>query len=173
MRIKSVVAVSLAVLSVASLVQAWNYPANQAAPTSPAPNVAYPSGQPYAVPGQGYGRSYQEPSVYQRQPVSPDYSSGAQGDPNYPYGPYHNPYYDGADYPRNFLSGTIDWFFSLPAYAIDSFTGFLDNSVFPRVPATSGGSHQAQPQGAYPSQASPATSAPLPPANAVHGPASR
>lgn len=172
MRTKSVLVVSLVILSVASLAQAWNYPANQAATTRPAPNVAYPSGQPYSVQGQG-GGSYQEPSVYQRQPVSPDYSTSEQGDPNYPYGPYHNPYYDGAVYPRNFLSGTIDWFFSLPAYAIDSFTGFLDNNVFPRVPATSGGSPQAQPQGAYPSQASPTTSAPLPPASAVHGPASR
>jgi hypothetical protein len=169
MRTKSIVAVSLVVLTMAPLAQAWSTPPNPAAATRPAPSVAYPAAQPYSAPGQAYGGSYQAPSVHQRAPGAPDYSSGTQDDPNYPYGPYHNPYYDGAAYPRNFLSGTVDWLFSLPAYAIDSFTGFLDNSVFPRVPATSGGSTQAQPQGAYPPQGTPATSAPLPPANPVTG----
>jgi len=172
MRINSLLGVLMVVFSMVSAAQAWNYPYDQAATTGSSPNVTYPAVQPYAPPGQSYGGSYQPPDSYPGQPVPPDYASGTQGDPAYPYPPYHNPYYDGAVAPRNVLSGTIDWFFSLPANAIDSFSNFLDNNFFPRAPATSGGSSQSQPQGAYPTQGGPAPSAPIPPANA-YGPPPR
>lgn len=173
MKLKSVLAVSLTVFGMVSLAQAWNYPSNPGAAAGSGPNVPHPSAQPYSAPAQAYGGPYQPPSPYQGQPGSPDYSLDGQGDPSYHYPPYRNPYYDGAAYPRNSLSGAIEWFFSLPAYAVDSFSNFLDNNFFPRAPATSGGSPQAQPQSAYPSQGSPATSAPLPPASAAYGPPTR
>jgi hypothetical protein len=172
MRITSVLAVSLVVLSTVCSAQVLNHPQNPGAASGSSPTAAYPSAQAYPAPAQGYGGSYQPPSQYQGQPAPPDYSLSPQGDPVYPYPPHQNPYYDGAAYPRNMLTGAIEWVFSLPSYAMDGVSNFLDNNFFPRAPATSGGSPQGQPQSAYPSQRSPATAAPLPPAN-VYAPPSR
>ncbi|MBI4965863.1 MAG: hypothetical protein HY913_21475 [Desulfomonile tiedjei] len=172
MRINSLLGVFVVVFSMVSMVQAWNYPPAPPTGTGTVPNATHPSVQSYAPPAQTYGGTHQPPAAYQGQPGSPDYSSGTQGDPAYPYPPYHNPYYEGAVSPRNFLSGTIDWVFSLPSNAIDSFSNFLDSNFFPRAPATSGGAPSAQPQGGHPSPGAPANSAPLPPAS-VYGPPSR
>lgn len=165
MRIKSVLGAFLLVLSMISLAQAWNSSPAPAAPAGSSPNVAYPSVQPYAPPAQSHDAAYPPPPGYQGQPMAPDPALSAQGDPAYPYPPYHNPYYDGDVSSRNFLSGTIEWFFSIPSTALDSFSNFLDNNFFPRAPATSGGSSQSPPQAIYPQQGRPGASLPLPPAN--------
>jgi hypothetical protein len=172
MRIKSVPVVFLLVLSMISLAQAWNSSPAPATPAGSSPNVTYPTVQPYAPPAQSHDAAYPPPAGYQGQPTAPDPAMSAQGDPAYPYPPYHNPYYDGDISPRNFLSGTIEWVFSLPSTALDSVSNFLDNNFFPRAPATSGGSSQSQPQALYPQQGSPGTPLPLPPAN-VAAPPSR
>jgi hypothetical protein len=123
-------------------------------PSSAAPGALYPAstlsstGQPQNQGVPQYGGLAQP--VPQNQPPQP---VNARQDhyPQYPYPPYHNPYYSGNGMSaKKMLSHTIDWFLSLPSNLADQISSFVDNRFFPETPATHGGQSHSQLQGQIP-----------------------
>ncbi len=96
-----------------------------------------------------YGVAPVTPGQIQTRPEVSQSSQGQAGGnttgwPNYPYPPYHNPYYDGGT-PGNLLSGAIDWVLEFPSSAWDRFSEFLDSKLFPNSAATYGGKPNVEP----------------------------
>jgi hypothetical protein len=174
MSINRVLGVSIAVLVMASISQGQNWqgqsPGLQPG-IAPLPQGAPPAGQSYATTPPGYGSLPQPAARYQAQPILPDQGTGREAPPPYPYPPYHNPYYNGAS-AGEFMSGTVDWLFSLPSSLIDRVANFMDGNFFPQTPATSGGPPQSEVQSAPSTQESQRIEQSLPPA-AVYQPGSR
>lgn len=109
----------------------YAYPA-PSVPNLPPPYPASP-GTAQAPQTPGFSRYGQAPS-----PQTPGYSGYGQApSPAYPYPPHHNPYYDGVS-PKDMLANTIEWVLSFPSTVMGHFSNFLDDNLFPRVPATSG-----------------------------------
>lgn len=162
MGIKYIVGVAVMILVAAGSAPGQQPPYPGPSPqTVPAPQGMAPQGSPYA----DAPTNYQSPGIpsggYQyRQPVDQPGANQAQW-PQYPYPQYHNPYYQGSD-PRAALNGTIDWLFSLPAVLMDRFSNVLDKNIFPRQPATSGGSTAPPVQGTPMNQLEPKPPAPVP-----------
>lgn len=164
MSLKSMVGISLLILTVPAASLAWQPP-----PAARQPGVLPP---PRSVPAQeqslpGTPREYPSgaPTAPGYQvPQAQGYSNGNQPDyPQYPYPPYRNPYFEGYS-ARNFVSNAIDWIVTLPSNVFDHFSNYLDGTIFPRAPATHGRS--AQPASSAPSQPRPIPSnEPLPPAS--------
>lgn len=99
------------------------------------PPIPYP-------PVQGeYGALPQPPSGYHSPAVQNDGETDSSGWPNYPYPPYHNPYYQGVS-PRDMFSGTLDWLLAFPSTVMERVSGFMDRSFFPPSPAAQGGASQ-------------------------------
>jgi hypothetical protein len=115
-------------------------------------NAPYPDQRPARVP---YGGQSQ-----QGHPRNPYFEQ-----PTYPYPPYHNPYYTGRS-AGNVLSGLIDWIVGLPTNAMNRFSNFMDDKVFPTAPATHGGSQAQNSDKPNAQQAVPENAPPLPPAGA-------
>ncbi len=173
MSINRVLGVSIVVLVMVSVALGQNWlgqsPGLQPG-MAPLPQGADSGNQSYATTTPGYGSLPQPPSRYQSQPMPPDQGSGREAPSPYPYPPYHNPYYNGAS-AGEFLSGTVDWLFSLPSSLIDRVANFMDGNFFPQSPATSGGTPQSEVQRAPSAQDSRIEQS-LPPA-AVYQPGSR
>jgi len=163
MGIKSILGVSLLTLALvaSSEAQQSQYPV-QTPGSAPVPNASTSPATPYLPPAPGYFPGTQPPAQPQMQ--GPPQSSGVQQSewPHYPYPQYHNPYYQQMS-PRDAISGTIDWVFSLPSHVMDRFSNFLDGNFFPQVPATQGA--QGQPN----TQVVPRTN-PSPPPATVYSP---
>ncbi|HMK36278.1 MAG TPA: hypothetical protein VK463_14485 [Desulfomonilaceae bacterium] len=81
----------------------------------------------------------------------PQGSSAQEGYPQYPYPPYHNPYYGEGITPRDLFSNTLDWLFGLPSNIAERVSNFVDSKFFPQAPATQGGPPQSHIQGTPPS----------------------
>jgi hypothetical protein len=174
MSINRILGVSIVVLVMvsSSLGQSWQGQSPGLQPgMAPTPQGAAPAGQPYATTTPGYGSQPQSPSRYEAQSIPPDQGTGREAPSPYPYPPYHNPYYNGAS-AGQFLSGTVDWLFSLPSSLIDRVANFMDGNFFPQSPATSGGTPQSEVQRAPATQESQRIEQSLPPA-AVYQPGSR
>lgn len=121
---------------------------------APQPPVYSP---PNAQPGYTNPQGYQQPTAEAYPP--PNQSPY----PNYPYPPYHNPYYNGMS-PKNMLSNTIDWLLALPSTVAGNFSNILDSRVFPAQPAGSGGRPPHTVQPSAPPVPDSAPTGPLPPA---------
>ncbi|MGO9567147.1 MAG: hypothetical protein ACLP5H_06370 [Desulfomonilaceae bacterium] len=174
MAINRVLGVSIVVLMTASIAQGQSWqgqPQSLQPGVSPVPQGAPPVDQSYVPTPPGYGSLPQPPSRYQAQPIPADQGTVSDAPPPYQYPPYHNPYYNGAS-AGEFLSGTVDWLFSLPSGLIDRVANFMDGNFFPQSPATHGGPAQSEVQGGPSFRDSPAPVQSLPPA-AVYQPDSR
>jgi hypothetical protein len=174
MAIYRVLGVSIVVLMTVSVAlgQTWQgQPQNVQPGISALPQGAPPGAQSYVATPPGYGSLPQSPSRYQAQPIPQDPGTGRDAPPPYQYPPYHNPYYNGAS-AGEFLSGTVDWLFSLPSGLIDRVANFMDGNFFPQTPATHGGPAQSEIQGGPSFRDSQGPVQPLPPA-AVYEPGSR
>jgi len=174
MAIYRVLGVSIVVLMTVSVAlgQTW-----QGQPQSLQPGISAPPqgalsrDQPYVATQPGYGSLPQPPSRYQTQPIPQDPGTGRDATPPYQYPPYHNPYYNGTS-AGEFLSGTVDWLFSLPSSLIDRAANFMDGNFFPQTPATHGGPAQSEVQVGPSFRDSQGPVQPLPPA-AVYQPGSQ
>ncbi len=172
MRIKITLMVALVVLTAAMGSWAWQDRQRPSGAGSIGPNYGPPP------PDQSDGSVRQ----IQQQPVQPGprpaYQprqgvprTGYAGQPTYPYSPHHNPYYSGRS-AGNVLSGLIDWIVGFPTNAMDRFSNFMDERVFPAAPATHGGSRGPNSDGPNARQARPGNADQLPPA-AVYKPGPR
>ncbi len=174
MAINRVLGVSIVVLAMVSISQGQSWqgqpPAMQPA-IVPLPQGAPPAAQSYDPAPPGYGSMPQSAGRYQAQQIPPDPGTGRNAAPSYPYPAYHNPYYNGAS-AGEFLSGTVDWLFSLPSSVIDRVANFMDGNFFPQSPATYGGPPQSEVQGPPAAQETQRIEQSLPPA-AVYQPGSR
>ncbi len=174
MAIYRVLGVSIVVLMTVSVAQGQSW---QGQPQSAQPGISIlpqgvpPGDQSYASTPPAYGSLPQSPSRYQAQTIPSDPGTGRDGPLPYQYPPYHNPYYNGAS-AGEFLSGTVDWLFSLPSSLIDRVTNFMDGNFFPQTPATQGGPAQSEVQGGPSFRDSQGPVQPLPPA-AVYQPGSQ
>ncbi len=174
MSLNRILGVSIAVLVMVSisLGQSWQGQSPGFQPgITPVPQGAVPTGQSCTTTTPGYESLPQSPSTYQARPIPPDQVTGRDVPPPYPYPPYHNPYYNGAS-AGEFLSGTVDWLFSLPSSLIDRVANFMDGNFFPQSPATSGGTPQSEVQRSPSVQETQPIGQSLPPA-AVYEPGSR
>ncbi len=163
MRIAIAAIVAVGVLGCGALCLAWN-PQPQPQPTYGLPS-SYGSQAPVpqsAVPQQSYPAP-PPPMPHYQQPAPLGYADTAPDNyPQYPSPQYHNPFFDGMS-PRNVLSNTLEWFFSLPANVMERMSNFVDNNVFPQAPATYGGQRQMDAQPQYHQQAPAAPPAGPPP----------
>lgn len=166
MRGKSIFPITLLVLCAVAAANGWQ---NQPSGTGPTVTIVQPAAQapapPYAGTPPSYGQQHPPAAAYPEQAGVAPSPGSAQAGPQYPYPPYHNPYYDGTS-ARNVLNGTIEWLFGLPGQAVETVSNFIDARFFPVQPATSGG----QPQQA-PAQSVPPNRTPLPPAGTYTPPA--
>jgi hypothetical protein len=95
---------------------------------------------PNRLPGQQGQTVYENrvsgeaPANYQKPAPAAQTSCG----PQYPYPPYHNPYYTGAS-GREVFSDAADWITKLPFSIMDRLSNLWDSRRFPRIPATHGG----------------------------------
>jgi hypothetical protein len=117
-------------------------------PAPPGDSYAHPrpGGTPNGALRQGYtdqvrqGFRNRYPGTFQNQvPVGTSQRAHPYGrEPTYPYSRHHNPYYKGQSI-EDVFGGAIDWIVSVPGVLANGVTRFLDNRVFPQVPATQGG----------------------------------
>jgi hypothetical protein len=152
MEIKRALGITLLLLIAVCLVYAGQSHSQGTGPLGTTPSTAAPAQvQSYPQGPHAYGPGTQTPAYpSQAQPGMGTWNT--DGTPNYPYPAYHNPYYDGTT-ARNAVTQTVEWVFGLPAMVMDGVSNFLDNSFFPRVPATQGGQPPADASGAPPAQA--------------------
>jgi hypothetical protein len=166
MSLKSMVGISLLILTVPAASSAWQPPpaARQPGVLPPPRSVPAPEQSVPGVPREYPPGAPSTGPVYQ-VPQAQGYSNGSQpGYPQYPYPPYHNPYFGGYS-ARNFVSNAIDWIITLPSNVFDRFSNYLDGTIFPRAPATHGKS-SVQPGTSAPSRPRRMPSdEPLPPAS--------
>jgi len=142
MGIKTVLGASFLILALVSSTWAQQGPPYpQVRPSGPVPYGQTPAVPYGAGPVQGSGYQPQAPSYPQGQQSPGGYGSNAAEWPYYQYPQYHNPYYQGVN-PQEAISGTIDWFFTLPAHLMDRIANFLDGNFFPQAPATQGVTQQ-------------------------------
>jgi hypothetical protein len=95
--------------------------------------------------------------------AAPNYQKPAPGGqancgPQYPYSPYHNPYYTGGS-GREVFTDAADWITKLPFSIMDRLTNLWDNRRFPRIPATHGGARLQPVNGGGGSEGNPAGAA--------------
>jgi hypothetical protein len=174
MATKRVLGVSVVVLIMVSFAQgqSWQGQRQGLQPGMVLPPQAPPAAdQSYGTIPPGYGSPPPPPSAVLQQSIPPDNPTGRDAQPLYQYPPYRNPYYNGVS-AGEFLSGTVDWLFSLPSGLIDRFTSFMDGNFFPQSPATHGAPTQSEVQGARPLQDNQGSGQALPPA-APYQPVSR
>jgi len=165
MKAKGILAVMLLVFCVVPVADGWQrQPAGVQPGVTTAQQTMQPPPQPYSGAQQPYGQAYPPAVAYPNQAATSPQAGASQDGPSYPYPPHHNPYYGGTS-ARDFVNGTIEWFFALPGQAIDTVSNYIDNTFFPQQPATSGGSPQP-----VSGQAAPPDRTPLPPASAYAPP---
>jgi hypothetical protein len=164
MSLKSMVGISLLILTVPAASWGWQpQPAARQPGTLPPTHSAPAPDQSVTGVPQDYRSGAPTGPGYQ-VPQAQGYSGASQpGHPQYPYPPYHNPYFGGYS-ARNFVSNTIDWLITLPSNVLDRFSNYLDGTIFPRAPATHGQSVQPDTSVPHQSRHTPSTE-PLPPAS--------
>lgn len=148
MKLKCLLSILLLTLVVVSSSHAWQNPPGNAGQRHPAAPAGVP---PQVGPGVGIQgvapHANRLPEGYQPPVAQPPMAQPQQAPneqdawPQYPYPQYHNPYYEGPA-SKNLLSQAVDWVFAVPSNAIEHLCNFLDNRVFPKIPATHGGGQQ-------------------------------
>ncbi|MFH0821966.1 MAG: hypothetical protein V2B18_04395 [Pseudomonadota bacterium] len=100
--------------------------------------TATPEGRSGPQPGGQAQGSYRTPEPLPSGRTDVPTTQGRTINPQYPYPPYHNPYYEGPS-PGRSITNALEWVLGIPTAIVDRVADMVDAKFFPKIPAAHGG----------------------------------